>query len=69
MVRHEAVGVKLHAVTVFIFQKEVVVELLGRVGFEEPGLVMALPSDVESAMIFEDGVSGKRRHELSGGKS
>ncbi len=62
MVVHEAVGVDRDLIAVLIFEEEVIVELLGPVGFEEPVLVMALPGDMEGRIVFEDKGAGERRH-------
>lgn len=47
MVIHETVRINLDAVFFFIFQEQVIIELLGPVPLEEPIFVVALPSHVK----------------------
>jgi len=56
------VGVKANAILIFIFEEEVVVELFGPIGFEEPRAVVALPGDVKGGAIPDDGVAGEVGH-------
>lgn len=59
---HEFVGVERDIETIFVFKEEVVIEALGPFGFQEPGLVMALPGDVEDSAVPEDGISWEVGH-------
>lgn len=67
VVAHEAVGVNRHLIAIFIFQEKVVVELFSLISFEKPGVVVALPSDVEDRTIPDDLITGERGHMDTGG--
>jgi len=69
MVRHKTVGIKFHPVAVFVFQQQVVIELLGRVGLHEPGFVVALPGDVEGGVVRKDEIAGEGGHALGSSKT
>ena len=58
MRRHEAVRVDFDFVTVFIFDQKIIIDFLGPIGFEEPVFVVALPSNVEGRMVFNDCIAG-----------
>jgi hypothetical protein len=62
MIAHEGVGIESYSVFILIFQQEVIVDLLGFIAFEEPGMIMTLPSDVEGGAIIEDILSGEICH-------
>ena len=64
MVIHEMVGEEADFVLVLIFQQQVIIKLFGPAVFEEPGFVMALPSDVEDSAIPDDGVAREISHKL-----
>ena len=59
---HEVIGVDVDGVERFEAQQEEVVEFFGPIFFEEPVFVVALPGEVELAVIGDDEVSGYSCH-------
>ena len=68
VIGHEAVRVDLNAIAVFVFQEQIVIEAFGGIGLHQPGLVVALPGDMEGRVVAEHSVSGKVGHASLQGK-
>ena len=62
MVAHKAVRVKANAITVFVFEQEVIIYLFGVIAFKEPIEIVALPCDVECRAVKDDIFSRKISH-------
>ena len=59
---HEIVGVDLNAVLVFVFEKQIVIELLRPLPSQEPLLVVALPGNVKGVVIEDKVGTGEIGH-------
>ena len=64
MIVHEVIGIKNDLISIFVFQQEIVIELLGPIGFKEPAVIVALPGDVKDGTIPDNLVAWQVGHEM-----